>query len=211
MKYLKHPVVLVLLGLLLGSGTGIVLLWQRSDKIVAAVTQSRAHAAELVEAQKPAEPWGFWAIELENLATDLRDEKAKLAKREEVLDQREARFAAERQELDKLRRELEAIRREVTEKMGEIKADEAKNLRNLAQTYAALSPKAAVAIFKEMDDVTVVKILSLMKADIVGPIFEEMSKSSDSAANWPKRAAALSERLRVMKSGSSVAATAPGS
>lgn len=210
MKYLKHPVFLVLIGLLLGSGTGLVLLWQRTTKVVAVITQSRARAAEIAESKKPVEPWGFWAIELENLATDLRDEKAKLAKREELLDQREARFAAERQELDKLRRELEVIRNEVTVKMGEIKADESKNLRNLSQTYAALSPKAAVAIFKEMDDVTIVKILSLMKADIVGPIFEEMSKSTDVQANWPKRAAALSERLRVMKSGTAaVASTSP--
>ena len=205
MKYLKHPVLLVLIGLLFGSGTGIYLLWQRTNKVVSSVVQSRVHAAEIAEAGKPAEPWGFWSIELENLANDLREEKAKLAKREEVLDQREARFATERQELDKLRRELELIRTEVSQKMVEIKGDEMKNLRSLSQTYAALSPKAAVAIFKEMEDITIVKILSLMKPDITGPIFEEMSKAGDST--WPKRAAALSERLRVVKSGTQVAAS----
>lgn len=205
MKYLKHPVFLVLIGLLFGSGTGILLLWQRTGKVVAAVVQSRTHAAEVAEAQKAAEPWGFWSIELENLATDLRDEKAKLAKREELLDQREARFGAERQELEKLRHELEIARNEISQKMVEIKADELKNLRSLSQTYAALSPKAAVAIFKDMDDVTIVKILSLMKADITGPIFEEMSKAAD--PSWPKRAGALSERLRVVKSGTQLAAS----
>lgn len=200
MKILKNPVVLIVLGLVIGCGTGISLVWQRTNQMVAAVVQSRAHAADSAAAEKAVEPWGFWAIELDNLATDLQDEKAKIAKRQEVLDQRESRFAAERVELEKLRKELEVIRLEVSQKMGEINADEAKNLRGLSLTYAALSPKAAVAIFKEMDDVTVTKILSLMKTDTIGPIFEEMSKSGDPAANWPKRAATLSERLRVMKS-----------
>ena len=200
MKLLKSPVVLIVLGLVIGCGTGISLVWKRTNQMVTAVAQSRAHAADSAAAEKSAEPWGFWAIELDNLATDLQDEKAKIAKRQEVLDQRESRFAAERVELEKLRKELEVIRLEVSQKMGEINADEAKNLRGLSLTFAALSPKAAVAIFREMDDVTVTKILSLMKTDTVGPIFEEMSKSGDPAANWPKRAATLSERLRVMKS-----------
>ena len=80
------------------------------------------------------------------------------------------------------------------------KADEAKNLKSLAQTYTNLTPKAAVAIIKEMDDITVVKILSLMKADIVGPIFEEMAKSNDATNQLARRAAVLSEKLRLMKS-----------
>ena len=52
---------------------------------------------------------------------------------------------------------------------------------------------------KEMEDTTVVKILALMKADIVGPIFEEMSKAATGDAALTKRAAQLSEKLRMMK------------
>jgi len=55
---------------------------------------------------------------------------------------------------------------------------EAANLKKLAQTYGALTPKSAVAIFREMDDTTLVKLFSLMKPDVVGPIFEEMGKQS---------------------------------
>ena len=84
--------------------------------------------------------------------------------------------------------------------MIEIQADESKNLRSLSQTYANLSPKAAVAIIREMDDVTVVKILYLMKPDIVAPIFEEMSKTSDKDGLLSRRAAVISEKLRLMKS-----------
>ena len=80
-----------------------------------------------------------------------------------------------------------------------IRADEAKNLRGLAQTYSNLTPRAAVAIFREMDDATAVKILFLMKPDIVGPIFEEMSKTAGTDGTLARRAAILSEKLRVMK------------
>ncbi len=57
-----------------------------------------------------------------------------------------------------------------------------------------------MAIFKEMDDTTAVKILSLMKPDVVGPIFEEMSSlATPEGAPLARRAAVLSEKLRLMK------------
>ena len=92
------------------------------------------------------------------------------------------------------------MRKEIAEKVIEIQADEGKNLRALSQTYANLSPKAAVAIIREMDDVTVVKILYLMKPDVVAPIFEEMSKTSDKDGLLSRRAAVISEKIRLMKS-----------
>ena len=91
------------------------------------------------------------------------------------------------------------MRKEISDRVIEISADEAKNIRSLSQTYANLSPRAAVAIIKELDDTTAVKILSLMKADVVGPIFEEMSKASGTDTVLAKRAATLSEKLRLMK------------
>ena len=91
------------------------------------------------------------------------------------------------------------MRKEIGERVIEINTDETKNLRGLAQTYTNLTPKAAVAIIREMDDVTVVKILSLMKPDIVAPIFEEMSKTPDKDGLLSRRAAVLSEKLRLLK------------
>jgi flagellar motility protein MotE (MotC chaperone) len=92
------------------------------------------------------------------------------------------------------------MRKQIADRVIEIAADESKNVRTLAQTYGALTPRAAVAIFREMDDATAVKILSVMKPDIVGPIFEEMSKTGGADAPLAKRAAQLSEKLRLMKS-----------
>ena len=51
-----------------------------------------------------------------------------------------------------------------------------------------------------MDDLMVVKILSMMKPDVVAPIFEEMSRAAATDAALAKRAAVLSEKLRVVRS-----------
>jgi len=195
MKLLRNPAVLVILGLVTGLSIGLGWFWRAADTIAARVIAKRA-AVE--EAKKPAAPWGFWTIEIESLANELKDERARLKQQADQFDQREARFAAERQELDKVRAEIEGLRREIATKVVEIRADESKNLRTLAQTYTSLTPRAAVAIFKEMDDATVVKILSLMKSESVAPIFEEMSRAGADPA-LAKRAAALSEKLRVVR------------
>ena len=144
--------------------------------------------------------WDFWTIEIENLSNELKGERARLQKQSEGLNQRAARLADEEKELAKVRTEMETLRREIGQRVIEINADEAKNLRSLAQTYTSLTPRAVVAIFKEMDDVTVVKILALMKPDVIGPIFEEMSHTGGSDGTLARRAAVLSEKLRLMKS-----------
>lgn len=197
MKILRNPVVLILLGLLSGLGTGLGWFWHAADAVASKLLAK--HAAE-AEARKPAAPWGFWTIEIENLASDLKGERAQVKQQADQLAQREARFVAERQELDKVRTDIEGLRREITAKVVEIQADEAKNLRTLAQTYTSTTPRATVAIFREMDDVTVVKILSLMKSESVAPIFEEMSRNAGTDPALAKRAAVLSEKLRVVRS-----------
>jgi len=90
------------------------------------------------------------------------------------------------------------MHRNISDKVVEIQADEAKNLRMLAQTYATLSPHAAVTIIHDLDDATVVKILSLMKPDTIGPIFEDMTQADPSSSDG-HRAAVLSEKLRLVR------------
>jgi flagellar motility protein MotE (MotC chaperone) len=194
-KILLHPALVIVLALLSGLAAGLVPLWHAGDLLVA---QALAARTRVVKAHK-AQGWDFWTIEIDNLAAELKGEKARVARQAEQLDLRSARIAAEQQELESLRGQVEAMRREIGEKVIEINADEAKNLRALAQTYANLTPRAAVAIIRELDDITTVKILSLMKADTIGPIFEEMSKTATPDGTLARRAALLSEKLRLMK------------
>ena len=196
---LRNPFVTAAAGLIVAVGVGVFTFWSAAQPIVAAVAAQRAEA----EAQAPVKEkgWDFWTIEIENLSNELKEERARLRKTAELLEQREARIVAEQQELAAMRREIEGLRQEIAEKVIAIREDEAKNIRSLAQSYSNLTPRAAVAIIREMDDMTAVKILFLMKADVVGPIFEEMTRTNGTDGSpLARRAAILSEKLRLMKS-----------
>jgi flagellar motility protein MotE (MotC chaperone) len=193
---LQSPMVAAMAGLLLSTLLGIYLCWQAAGTIMANVVVPVAKAPEV----ETARGWDFWTIEIENLSNELRDERARQRQQAEELEQRAARLAAEEVELGKVRAELEALRAEIGNKIVEVTADEAKNLRTLAQTYSNLTPRAAVAIIRALDDTMTVKILSLMKPDVVGPIFEEMSRTADDeGVPLAERAAKLSNRLRLIK------------
>jgi hypothetical protein len=196
-KLASNPIVLIVLGLILGVGTGLGAFWKAAAPLV---QQARLAKVKAVNEGKPDAPWDFWTIEIENLAGELKDMKAALKKREEELATREARLIAERQELLKQRAELEALRTDIGKSMTEIQADEMKNLKNLVSLYSNLTPKATLTVFKEMDDVTVVKLLALMKPDVMSPLFEEMTKQAGSDPTMAKRAAVFTEKLRLMKS-----------
>jgi flagellar motility protein MotE (MotC chaperone) len=192
---LKNPFAAAALSLVVSVAVGVYLCVKAAVPILELA--AKAHAkANPITAEKG---WDFWTIQIDNISNDLKEERAALKKRTEVLDQREARLAAEEKELARARADMDALREQIGEKVTEVAADEAKNIRSLSQTYTSLSPKAAVAIFREMDDTTAVKILSQMKPDTVGAIFEEMSKGTDSDVPLARKAAVLSERLRLMK------------
>jgi flagellar motility protein MotE (MotC chaperone) len=192
----QNPVVAGAIGLVLSLAVGLGVSWRTLNRVV--------EQALIAKAQQQPNPmkkkgWDFWTIEIENLSSELKDDLEKQKKRTEALDQREARIAAGEKELAKSRAEIDALRKEISDRVIEIRADEAVNLRKLAQTYGNLSPQAVVAIIRELDDSTAVKILSLMKPDVVGPIFEEMSKTAGPDGTLAKRAAVLSDKMRLLK------------
>lgn len=193
---LQNPTLAAALGLLLSVALGAGLCVRTLMPLLARA--AAAHRNQPPEELKQR-GWDFWTIEIDNLSNELKEERARLRKQAELVEQRGARLDAEEKELAKVRAEIEMLRKQIADKVIEISADEVKNLRSLSQTYTNLTPRAAVAIIKEMDDNTAVKILSLMKADVVGPIFEEMSKTAGSEGPMARRAALLSEKLRLMK------------
>jgi len=168
--------------------------WREARVLAAAVRVQQAAAKEPV---RPEKPWDFWTLEIENLASELKDMKATLAVREQAVAAREERLAADLRELEKTRTQIETLRTTVVAEMVQFEAEEAKNLKTLAKTYGELTPKAAVGIMRQMDETIVVKILHLMKSDAVSPILEEMGSSAD--PELAKRAAQLTDRLRLVK------------
>lgn len=195
-KKLQSPLLAAVAGLLVSTALGVYLTWRASADLVLAAIPEKPKAPE-VETERG---WDFWTIEIENLSTELRDERERLRAQAEELAQRTARVEAEERELAKVRAELESLRDEISSKLVEVTADEAKNLRTLAATYTNLTPRAAVAIIRKLDDTMAVKILSLMKPDVIGPIFEEMSRTvGDDGLPLAERAATLSNRIRLIK------------
>lgn len=195
MKALSSPFVVILLAVLLSAGPILHLVWKQGQVIVAAAAARRA--AE-VEATRPAKPWDFWTPEVENLAKDLAAERAKIATREADIVAREKRLVDEARELEQIRGQLARMRDEIDSRLVEVKEQELRNLKSLATTYSRLTPPAAVAIFGQLDDLTVAKLLSLMKPDIVSAILEELSRQPSPDNANVKRAAELSMRLRLL-------------
>ena len=195
MKELPAPVV-ILLPVLLSVVPMLMMLTSASTALVGNISVQKA--AE-VEAKRPPKPWDFWTAEVENLAKELVEQKAGFASREAELSTREKRIAAEAKELDVLRQQIEALRGEIAERITEVQTQELKNLKTLSTTYSKVSAPAAVAIFNEMDVPSVTKILSLMKVDLTSAILQEMGRSPGPDNVNAKRAAEISQRLRMMQ------------
>lgn len=205
MKSFLPPLLTILLGVLSGVGTSVYVFWRSAEPLFTQAILEQQQAREKVPEEDLEKGWDFWTIEIENLANELRGEKERFMLETEQAEQRSARITTEQQELDALRNEIENLRREISERVIQIRDSEKKNIRTLALTYTNLSPQAAIALIRELDDVTVVKILSQMKPDVIGPIFEEMSQLTAPGNNLAQRAALLSEKIRLMQT----ATTAP--
>lgn len=133
---------------------------------------------------------------------ELEKQRNFLTEKAERLQQMDARISAERQSLEKLKKDVQSLQKEFDEKAKKfeqtriaIDGEQSKNIKDLASTYATLSPQAAVSIIMELPDDFAVQILSRMKPEEIGPIFEEMTSSSEEMV---KRAGRLSNMLRLL-------------
>jgi flagellar motility protein MotE (MotC chaperone) len=193
---LKSVWFLAVLGVILGIGTTVGVMILNKEAIFTTV---KTAAPRLPEPANAPRDWVLRSAEIEKLATDLRQEKAALEDRRKELDQSESRLTSEREELRKVRSEIDLMRREVTDNIPKVQTAERQNVKNLAKTYAAMKPVDAVTVLRELDDQTIVKILSCMKADVVGAIFQEMTRARDNDGTLAARAAQLSDRLRLVQ------------
>ena len=189
---MKRGLLIALLGTLMNLGVTGGLLYRTSDKF-------NSSAGLLEQKPLPVKLWSFRPTEVNALAEDLKKEREKLDAREADLGKFAAQVEAEKQEMEKVRTEIVTMREEISRHIPQVEQAEERNIKSLAKTYANVKPAAAVAIFREMDDNTVVKILSFMKAETVGAILTEMSKAQDKDETLAKRAALISDKLRLME------------
>jgi flagellar motility protein MotE (MotC chaperone) len=193
---LKSIWFLIVLGVLLGTATTVGVVMLNKNAILATLKKSEPKPPEPANAPRD---WVLRSEEIDKLAADLKQEKAALEDRRKELEQSEGRLVSEREELRKVRAEVDAMRREVTDNIPKVQLAERQNIKNLAKTYSTMKPADAVTVLRELDDQTIVKILASMKAEVVGAIFQEMTRAKDSDGTLAARAAQLSDRLRLVQ------------
>ena len=195
MNTLSSLLLVVLLPLALSVGGAWVWFSKQAERFVRAAAEQRVLRKE---AGRPDKPWDFWTPEVENIAKELAERRDAFALREAELASRETRIAAERKAVDEARAAVEKLRAEIDARLVQVHAQEQKNLKSLVATYSKLSPSAAVAIFKQMDDTTVAKLLALMKPEIATAVFEEYSREPGPDNANVRRVVELTQRMRLL-------------
>jgi flagellar motility protein MotE (MotC chaperone) len=132
--------------------------------------------------------------ELDLLVEELKQEKEALAKRQTQLNELAERLRIERLELAQVTQRVHYAASQFDSNVVRVLDEEQTNLKKLARTYAAMSPEGAAAVFRQMEEETLLKILALMKDAETAPILESIAKQGELEA---KRVAVLSERLRL--------------
>jgi len=189
MKILQNPIVSSLLGLILYAVITVV-VW----KAPAHVIEGEPAQEEILAKAKEATPsWEFQSQEADLLISELKIEKAALAKREKDLNDLAERLKTERLEINVVTQAVHQLQAQVEANIVRINAEEAINIKKLSRTYAAMSPEGAAPILKEMEEPTLIKIVALMKETESAPILEAMSRLG---ADEAKHVAKITERLR---------------
>ncbi|MEI6723992.1 MAG: hypothetical protein WCO67_24785, partial [Betaproteobacteria bacterium] len=170
MKTLQSPWVAGLLGLLLYAATTFM-LWR---PLTPGPMQPAAGAPN-----EPGPSWTFHNEEIDQLVTELKKEKDSLAVRAKQLDGLEARLLSERKEINQVTQHVHQLQVEFDSNVTRAFDEEKVNLKKLAKMYAAMTPEGSAAIFKQLDDSSLVKIMMFMKEAETAPILELMAKQGE--------------------------------
>jgi flagellar motility protein MotE (MotC chaperone) len=187
MKLLQSPMIAMMLGGLSFLVTVFVLV----QKPLATAKHDDPH-----EEEQAVSVEGFWQQynpEVDQMALELRKEKEELDKREADLRKLAAQLQAEREAINQVTQRVAQLQLEFDSHIIRLKEEELPQLKKLSKMYTTMSPEGVAAIFKELDDTTVVKLMSMMKEEQIALLLDSMAKEGETQA---KRAAALSESLR---------------
>jgi hypothetical protein len=156
------------------------------------------HPPQEVESDAPARPagpsWAFHNPEADLLVAELKKEKEALAAKEKDLNDFASRLQTERAELNQLTQMVHQVQAEFDRNVTRIHEQESANLKRLAKMYGTMTPEGAAAVFKALDDSTLVKVLTYMKDTETATVLEVLARQGEVQA---KRVAAVSERLRL--------------
>ncbi len=150
---------------------------------------------------KPPRIWSFKTDAIDELITELHDERTRFTEEQKSIEAMRAQITTERAELERVRDEIKALREELDQRVVKIQESDVKNIKTLSVQYSTMKPVTAVAIFQEMDEDMVVRILSVMKADRITAVLEEMAKVREKPGEEPtaRRIVRLMDKLRLLQ------------
>jgi flagellar motility protein MotE (MotC chaperone) len=197
-KFLQSPLFAALLGLILYVMV-TAMLWPSMTPVLpeeedGATNSVASHKPKSRTAKVKGPSWDFSNPEVDALVNELRKEKQALADRARQLDELASRIQAEKAELSAVTQNVHQLQRELDQTVLKVDEEEAANLKKLAKIYSSMSPDGAASILKQLDEATVVKMMTFMKESETAPILETLAKSGDEES---KQAASISERLRL--------------
>ncbi len=137
--------------------------------------------------------WKFRNPEFEQWVSQMREERAALALREEQLKDWETRLTAENREISTVTQTVTKLQNDFDKRVLQFRDQEVVNAKKQVKVITGMSPEGAAAMLNEISDDDTAKLLFLMKPDVSGPILDAMSKLGGGQA---KRAATLAQRLR---------------
>lgn len=137
--------------------------------------------------------WKFHNPDIDQWVSQIRDEREALALREQQLKEWEARLVAENREIASITQAVARVQMEFDKRALTFSEQQKDNLKKQLKVISDMTPDGAVALFNEMPDEEVTRLLYSLKPDISGAILDAMSKPGGASA---KRAAALAERLK---------------
>lgn len=196
MKFLTSSWIVILIGALTYLGTTAMLVIKAKDQIVPKPVAKKDGEAE---AHKPVPvvrgpSWEFVNPELDEMVAELKQQKEDIAAEKKTLLELSERIRTERQELIQMTQQVHRIQQEIDQTIIRVRDEEAANLAKLSKTYSAMDPANAALVMKGLDDISLVKVLLVMKETAAAPIIEQIAQKSDADA---KRMALVSERLRL--------------
>jgi flagellar motility protein MotE (MotC chaperone) len=162
---------------------------------VIVLSPSKFAGAQFIQPDYSAEDdpsWRFRNPEFNEWIAQIQNEKERLALREQELDEWQTRLNTELQEITTVTQMVSQLQSNFDKNVVRIKAQEIDNVKRQAKVISAMSPEGAVAIFGQMSDDDVVRILFVMKPDDASVVLDTLSKMGDDQA---QRAALLTERL----------------
>jgi len=137
--------------------------------------------------------WRFHNHEFEQWVTQVKDERAALASREEELKEWEQRLQAESREISTVTQSVTKLQKDFDQRVLQFKDDEVANIKKQIKVLSDMSPEGAAAMLDGFSDSDAVKLLFTMKPDVSAPILDAMSKLGPVQS---KRASSLTQKLQ---------------